>query len=1081
MATKSISFTALEEKFKNSLWDFSRLEVGLPAGQKEEMIEILNQRRLTAIFQPVVDFSDGRIFGFEGRIRGPVGGRWHAPEALFQTAAQLGWTDELDDLCRLVLMDRFTALELSGCLLLKFHRCRQPATSTSGTTDLFLEQLFHSQIPVILEVAKLDDGKRRLPIAVPHLEIGGLTPDALLEGGIQNILIDRHFTQNIDQDPTKQRHVEALGRLAHQAGIRLIAQGIETRDELRLAKELGVTHGMGLFIGRPRPDPITLVPMVVKELLEAGQSFTDRSVIRQDTIGNRELVKSAPPITPDTQNFDVLDLFQRNPYMELIPVIQQGEPVGLINRHAFMERLARPFHHDLYGRKPCSLLMEKNPHVVGLEIAVQELSQEILAVSSRAMASGYIVVDKGHYIGVGTVQELLRVLTEMQLQGARHANPLTLLPGNVPITDTANRWIEERISFIACYCDLDHFKPYNDVYGFKKGDAVIEATASVLSGVVDPELDFVGHIGGDDFIILFRSEDWEERCHLALTEFARVAKTFFDGKHIERGGYHSEDRQGKKVFHPLTSLSIGVVEIEPGVISSFMEISRHAAEAKKMAKKTPGNSLFINRRRPAPTEVGDDRDRAIAKKKEKKKEASREHTREALLKKLKECNFRDNLTGLPNRRLFKDRLKQAMRQVRNTPEIIAVVIIDHDDGALTQLPERSDGCEQRLIGKIARRLRLIKRKTDTLARWSEHEFAVLYRGLTSHDHVALMVEKLHETLSQPFPFSGREITISANIGVAIFPHDGEKSDRLVKNATVALRKARESGQGGWQFFETAIGLEMAMRLERIDRLRQAVDRREFVLHYQPKWNPRARRMTGFEALVRWRSDNGELIPPEEFIPLAEESGLILPLGRWIIQSACLQARLWLDAGMKDFTIAINLSPRQMLDPDLGDSVVQALGANEIPPTLLEFEITESVVMKNIHLAIPILEGFAAQGIAVALDDFGTGFSSLSRLQRLPIQTLKIDRSFVRDIHLDGKSEGIVLAIIALGRHHGLQIVAEGVENEAQFTLLTKAGCDELQGFFIHKPLDPEIAPEAFAESTNRLLARTEVPTGETPA
>ncbi|MBF0154286.1 MAG: bifunctional diguanylate cyclase/phosphodiesterase [Magnetococcales bacterium] len=368
-----------------------------------------------------------------------------------------------------------------------------------------------------------------------------------------------------------------------------------------------------------------------------------------------------------------------------------------------------------------------------------------------------------------------------------------------------------------------------------------------------------------------------------------------------------------------------------------------------------------------------------------------------------------------------------------------------------------------------RRLRQIKRKVDTLARWSDHEFAFIFNGLTNHDQVALMVERLRETLNQPFPVCGQETTLMVNMGVAIFPHDGDKPDPLIKSAATALRKAKEFGHGHWAFFESAMSLEMEKRLEKIDQLRRALQKREFTLCYQPKWNPTLQRLTGFEALVRLRLEDGTMIAPMEFIPLAEESGLILPLGEWIIQSVCQQVRTWLDAGMQDFTMAINLSPRQSVDPDFSAIVHVALDATGIPANLLEFEITESVVMQSSHQAIPLLEKFQAMGITVALDDFGTGFSSLSRLHRLPIQTLKIDRSFVQEIHLNSKSEGIVQAIIALGRNHGLHIVAEGVENHAQFDVLSRSGCDELQGYYIHRPLNPSQAYQAFMELESCLL------------
>ncbi|MBF0175290.1 MAG: EAL domain-containing protein [Magnetococcales bacterium] len=1055
----------LKNIFQKTLEEALPHDVDLPIEQKKELLNIVHQQHLTPIYQPVVDFCDGRIFGFQGRIRGPSHSRLHAPDKLFQVAERCGMVEILDHISRVILLQRFHAIHLTGWLFLKLALGK--AASESPRVDLspFLDHLLDIPVPLIMQVAQEADQEviqKRFPVAVHHLDVTGMVPEQLLEQQIQNITVDRYFIQNIDIDLVKQRHLAALGTLAQQAGARLIAQGIETREELRVAKSLGVTHGMGFLLGRPRPDPLALVPVGVKDLLLGESGFQDRSVTQRDTIGNKDLVRSAPVVSPETHNIDVLGLFQDYPHLDLLPVMQNGEVVGLLNRHAFMERLARPFHHDLFGRKPCSLLMEKEPHVVGVDISIQELSKKMLNDTHRALASGYIVYDQDNYVGVGTVHELLRVLTEMQIQGARHANPLTLLPGNVPINDTANLWIEGQIPFIACYCDLDHFKPYNDVYGFKKGDSIIQATASVLSDCVEHDLDFLGHIGGDDFIILFRSTDWEARCQRILAEFAKVVVAFFDLEHVKNSGYESEDRQGKRVFHPLTSLSLGVVVVEPGRIASFMEISRFAAEAKKQAKKIPGNSLFVNRRQPVslvkpvtsqPVEVAP----------EEMETAGVEVEKDQLMQKLRECHFKDHLTGLPNRRLLKDRLKQAMRQVRGTQEIIAMVLLAPEDGAMTSFDNLAMDSEERLLGKMARRLRQIKRKVDTLARWSDREFAFIFNGLTNNDQVALMVERLRESLNQPFLIFGKESTVRVNMGVAIFPQDGEKPDLLIKNAVTALRKARELGYGHWEFYESGTRLEMEARLHKIEQLRRAIHKGEFTLCYQPKWNPQAHRFTGFEALVRMHLDGNVTVSPMEFIPLAEESGLILPLGEWIIQTACHQARAWLDAGMQGFTMAINLSPRQLLDPNFPKMMHAALDASGIPPHMLEFEITESVVMQSSHQAVELLGAFQSLGITVALDDFGTGFSSLSRLHRLPIQTLKIDRSFVQDIHLSSKSEGIVAAIIALGRNHGLQIVAEGVENLEQFNILSRAGCDELQGFYIHRPLDPDHACRIFRD------------------
>ncbi|MBF0625528.1 MAG: EAL domain-containing protein [Magnetococcales bacterium] len=430
-----------------------------------------------------------------------------------------------------------------------------------------------------------------------------------------------------------------------------------------------------------------------------------------------------------------------------------------------------------------------------------------------------------------------------------------------------------------------------------------------------------------------------------------------------------------------------------------------------------------------------------------------------MVRKLRKEVSKDLITGLPNRRLFKDRLKQAVRHARRTGEIIVTILLELE-GLQECLNNFGLAAGEELTVQAAQRLKKVKRESDTLARWGEDRFGYLFLGLTATDQVVSLIGRLQEVLVRPFEVSGSEIRVSASMGVTIFPNDGEKPSQLIQNAAAALGKAKILGSGRMEFFEPAMSREMEVRLQKFIRLGQAVKNREFILHYQPKWNPAQARVTGFEALVRWDAGGGEPVLPGEFIPLAEKSGLIIPLGEWIIRAACRQIRRWLEDGMEDFTVAINLSPRQLNNPRLPGLVAEVMLETGVLPHYLEFEITEGVVMENPRTAIGLLERFRSLGIRVALDDFGTGYSSLSRLHQLPINTLKIDRSFVRNIHQDHKSMAIIQAIIALGQTYGLQVVAEGVENARQMEILSRAGCDELQGFFVGRPTDPDQACQA---------------------
>jgi diguanylate cyclase (GGDEF)-like protein len=268
----------------------------------------------------------------------------------------------------------------------------------------------------------------------------------------------------------------------------------------------------------------------------------------------------------------------------------------LITRANLIDRFARPYLRELHGKKSCTLFMDANPLITDKNTALHALSQIIVDADRHHLFNGFIITDNGQYMGMGNAHDLMREITQMQINAARYANPLTLLPGNVPIDEHIDRLLENGTRFCACYVDLDHFKPYNDVYGYRKGDDILRLTGKILSGHCDPHRDFVGHIGGDDFIILFQSEDWEQRCRAILDVFAAAVPDFYEEEDRINGGYISEDRRGSKVFHSLVTISLGLVKVEPGHYVSHHQIATATADAKKQAKKIPGNSLFIDRR-----------------------------------------------------------------------------------------------------------------------------------------------------------------------------------------------------------------------------------------------------------------------------------------------------------------------------------------------------------------------------------------------------------------------------------------------------------------------------------------------------
>jgi diguanylate cyclase (GGDEF)-like protein len=415
------------------------------------------------------------------------------------------------------------------------------------------------------------------------------------------IKIDMHFVQGVDRDPIKLQFLKSIQSIAQSCGTHVIAEGVETEAELKVVKDLGIALGQGYFIARPSPTPPLFASTETGRILNASSIsiFPDASCpacppSAQTTA--QKLLTYIEPVHPEARVEQIFDRFNADPALRAIPVVNNGTPVGLINRYSFIDRFAKPYQRELHGRKSCMELIQNPPLLVEKKMPIQELSHFLAESEDRHFAEGFIITESGRYIGVASGQSLLRELTQMQLESARYANPLTLLPGNVPINEHIGRLLQADTPFVACYCDLDHFKPFNDTYGYRKGDEMIQLTGRMLSWNCDPKLDFLGHIGGDDFILLMQSRDWQSRCEQALRSFEQAASLMFREEHIAAGGYTSEGRDGAVKFHPLSSLSIGAIRIEPGRFSSHHEVSAAMTDAKKMAKKIPGNSLFVEQR-----------------------------------------------------------------------------------------------------------------------------------------------------------------------------------------------------------------------------------------------------------------------------------------------------------------------------------------------------------------------------------------------------------------------------------------------------------------------------------------------------
>jgi diguanylate cyclase (GGDEF)-like protein len=416
--------------------------------------------------------------------------------------------------------------------------------------------------------------------------------------------------------------------------------------------------------------------------------------------------------------------------------------------------------------------------------------------------------------------------------------------------------------------------------------------------------------------------------------------------------------------------------------------------------------------------------------------------------------FHDSLTGLPNRSLFYDRIYHGLARARRGNSKVALMLLDIDRFKNINDSLGHDAGDL-MLKAIAMRLNEGVRDMDTVARLGGDEFVVVLEGVHDLEDVMFVANKLLVTLARPMEISGHEITSTVSIGVSIFPEDGDVTDELLKHADIAMYKAKEAGKNNCQFYTKGMNATAVKYLLLENDLRRALELHQFTLHYQPQIDLKTGDLMGVEALVRWQHPDRGLVSPAHFIPLAEETGLIVPIGEWVLREACRQQKLWLDAGKKVGKIAVNLSPRQFRQKNFPGKVEAILRETQLAAEYLELEITESCAMEHAGETINQLNQLNQMGMYLAIDDFGTGYSSLAYLQRFPIQKLKIDRSFVNDIHDDMNDAAITKTIIGLAHSMQLRVVAEGVETQNQADWLRQCGCDQAQGFLYAKPMSPK--------------------------
>lgn len=566
--------------------------------------DLIERGLFRVVFQPIASLADGSIPAHEALIRGPIGSALEFPDAIFLAADQERLRSRLELECIRIALNhvRFTAipgrifLNMSGMVLVSIAREWGLHELTlwlerSGVplSKLVIEITEHDRIDDIDYLKSITDGLRAKGVSFALDDFGDGRSSLRLWAEIQPtyVKIDKFFIQDIETINYKARTLKALGHISEILGGTLIAEGIENELQLSIVRDLGITLGQGYFIGRPAIEPLQLAcPAALAAIARQEVAvLTESATASSKDISAERLIIAVPPVTQAVCNDEVLQIFQSNSELHALAVVAGQCPVGLINRRVFMDRLTLPFQRELLGKRPCSLFMDKSPRLVERSSGVTEMINLLTSDDQRYLSEGFIIVDNGVYVGLGTGEQLVRTVTEHRLEAARHANPLTFLPGNIPISQHIEKLLRHKKQFHAAYCDLNHFKPFNDQYGYWRGDEMIRLLSSVLLAGVDSRLDFIGHVGGDDFVVIFQSEDWLERCHTIVRTFNERARGLFDEEAIARCGIEAEDRNGQMAFFPLTTLAVGVVNINPASFRRAEHVASAAAVAKRQAKR----------------------------------------------------------------------------------------------------------------------------------------------------------------------------------------------------------------------------------------------------------------------------------------------------------------------------------------------------------------------------------------------------------------------------------------------------------------------------------------------------------------
>ncbi len=828
------------------------------------------------------------------------------------------------------------------------------------------------------------------------------------------------------------------------------------------------------------PEDFMIDQSLVSDILPNIDTLSFSPRLRLPVHTAKDLIVTDSWVSEKTSSEKVYRMFGQDPGLPGLAILKDESPIGLIFRSTLIERFSFRYSHELFGPKPITEFMDPLPVTVQISNDIDEIGKRFQGDTlPRAMDDGFLVVDGERFAGIGTWQMLMKCLSgrrEELFSYMAHHDPLTGLPNRILFMSELERELGEGARGAIFYLDMDRFKEVNDKYGHQEGDRLLNEFSDRLLLSVRSQ-DLVARLGGDEFGILVRGLSQKSEIPMWIGQFMEHLKSpykicgcdyeisasigyclyprgdkdlatilrkadsrMYENKR-ERRAFQAQDTKlegrnhsgGKEIV--LSSHGIGASVFDGGgnqIASNILwqeRVQGHEIGILSELEEVLRFSLPDGASGPFRVVISGDK-RAV------ERDPGDSFEGESM----------DNLTGLYDRTSFYQKFFRAVtHQITLQDGCLLLLVMDLDRFQVTNdISGHTMG--DRVLKAVSERLLKVVRKNDLVARLGGDEFALAFSGIQSRKAAEKVASEILQSISMPYTIDGQEYFLTASIGATIMPEDGEDFETLISNADMALSQSKEQGRFQVQFFSAEARERQTVRYSMEKRLFKALERNEFRLYYQPMIDMVTGRTTGAEALIRWIGEDGTPIPPDQFIPLAEENGMIVPIGQWVVKTALNELSVWRGYGLDHLRISINLSARQLQEPDFLLNFLQMLSHSGENPEQVMIEMTETVVMRKAQESIDLLSALKAHRIKIAIDDFGTGYSSLSYLRRFPVDVLKIDRSFVRQIGEMGEDSEIVRLITLLARALSLEVCAEGVESELELSYLREFGVGSYQGY-----------------------------------